>query len=94
MLDGLRGRDRDEQGARVGVADVLAGRDDDSPRKEARVLASFEHGREVVDGSVRVTAAHGLDERGREVVVAIPGAVVAERPLSGRVADVVERRAR
>ena len=52
MLDRLRRRDRDEQRLRVGVADVLGGEHDHAPGDEARVLAAFEHHREVVDGRV------------------------------------------
>ena len=43
VLDGVRGRDRDLERARVGVADVLAGEDHHPPRDEARVLAALEH---------------------------------------------------
>ena len=54
MLERLRGGDGDEQGPRVGVADVLRGEDHHAPGDEARVLAALEHRREVVDGRVRV----------------------------------------
>ena len=89
MLDGLRGGDRDEQRARVGVADVLGGEHDHAPGDEAGILAALEHRREVVDGRVGVGAAHRLDERRDEVVVRVAALVVDERPLAGGVLDVL-----
>ena len=94
VLERLRRRDRDDERVRIGVADVLGGEDDHAPRDEARILARFEHRGEVVDGGVRVAAAHRLDERRREVVVLVALAVVEERALPRCVEDVLfgERR--
>ena len=87
MLERLRGGDGDDERLRIGVADVLARRDHDPAREEARILAALEHRGEVVDGGVRVAAAHRLDERRGEVVVAVARPVVAERPLARDVVD-------
>ena len=88
VLHRLRGRDGDEQCARIGVADVLGREHDHAPRDEARVLSALEHRREVVDGGVGIAAAHRLDERGGEVVVRVRALVVESRPLARGVLDV------
>ena len=88
MLERVRGRDGDEQRARVGVADVLGGEDHHSPGEEARILAGFEHRGQVVERGVGVRSPHRLDERRREVVVGVAALVVDERPLARRVLDV------
>ena len=89
MLERLRRRDRDDERVRVGVAHVLGGEDDHASRDEARILARLEHRGEVVDGRVRISAAHRLDERRGEVVVLVALAVVEQRPLARRVEDVL-----
>jgi hypothetical protein len=90
VLDGLSRRDRDEQRARVGVADVLARGDHDAAREEPRILAALEHRGEVVHRGVGVAPAHRLDERGREIVVAVARAVVPKGTLPCGVADVLD----
>ena len=94
VLERVRRGDGDEERAWVGVADVLGGEDGHPAGDEARILAAFEHRGEVVDGRVRVGAAHRLDEGGDEVVVLVGALVVAQRPLAGGVVDValLERR--
>ncbi len=88
VLERLRCRNGYEQGARIGVPDVLRGEDHHSARDEAGILAAFEHRGEVVDSSVGIAATHRLDERGDDVVVLVAVAVVSQRPLSGGVGDV------
>src|SRR5205823_2047885 len=89
VLNGLRSGDGNQQRPRVGVAYVLRGEHDHPPRDEPRVLPALQHRREVVDGRVRVGAAHRLDEGRDEVVVRIAGLVVDERPLASGVLDVL-----
>jgi len=84
VLDGVRRRDRDQQRARVRVADVLGGEHDHPPRDVAGVLAALEHRREVVHGGIGIRAAHRLDEGADEVVVLAAALVVQERPLRRR----------
>ena len=91
VLHRLRRGHRDDEPHRVGVADVLARGDHDPAGEEARVLASLEHRREVVDGRVGVAPADRLDQRRGEVVVPIARAVVAKGPLSCDVGDVGAR---
>ena len=66
----------------VGVAHVLGGADHDAPRDELRVLAGIDHAREPVERGVGVAPAHGLDERGDDVVVHVAVLVVGE-PMTG-----------
>ena len=78
-----RGHSR-QQGHRVGQADVLAGEDDHPPGDEAGVLPRLQHPGQVVDGRLRVAAAHALDERADDVVVvvaAVPQGAGAQRGL-------------
>ena len=89
MLDGLRRGHGHEQRTRVGVADVLGGEHDHPAGDEARVLAALEHRGQVVDGRVRVGAAHRLDERRDEVVVRVAALVVDERPLARCILDLL-----
>ena len=88
MLDGVRGRDGDDERLRVGVADVLGREDDHPPRDEPRVLAAFEHRGEVVDRRLDVARPRRLDPRRDEVVVLVAALVVGERPLARGVVDV------
>ncbi len=88
VLECLRRSDCDEEGPRIGIADVLGGENHHSSGDEPRVLAAFEHCGQVVDGGVGITPAHRLDEGRDDVVVLIAGPVVAERALAGRVCDV------
>ena len=88
VLERMRRRDGDEQGAGVGVADVLGSEHDHPPNDVARVLAGLDHRREVVDGGVGIRPAQRLDERGDRVVVAIAALVVDERALRRSVFDV------
>ncbi len=81
------GGDRDLQGARVGVADVLGGEDDHAPGHEERILAGLEHAHQPVDGGVGIARAHAFDERGDDVVVLLAALVVAERLLLQRLLD-------
>ena len=76
MLDGLRRCDRNQERARIGVADVLGREHDHAPRDVPRVLAALEHRREVVDARIGIRPAHRLDERRDEVVVRVGGLVV------------------
>ena len=86
------GGDGDLERARVGVADVLGGADDQPPGDELRILAGRDHRGEPVQRRVGVVAAQALDERRHGVVVAVAGAVVGEDPLLGGGLDVRERR--
>ena len=78
QLHGLRRGDRGLQGRGIGHADVLGGRDDEAPRHEPRVLPRLEHPGEVVQRGVDVGAPDGLDEGAGDVVVLVPGTVVAD----------------
>ena len=88
VLDRLRRGDRDEERLRVCEPDVLGGEHDHAARDEARVLAALEHRGQVVDGRVRVGAAHRLDERAHEVVVRVTALVVDERPFARSIVNV------
>ena len=77
VLEGVRGGHRDHQRLRVGLADVLAGQDDQAADDEAGVLAGLEHAGEPVEAGVGIGAADALDERGDHVVVLV--APVAQR---------------
>src|SRR5207247_2643622 len=81
--------DSHAQRARVCVPDVLRGENHHAPGDEAWILARLQHRCQVVDGCVRVAAAQGLDEGGREVVVLIALAVVEKRSLACGVEDVL-----
>jgi len=83
----LRGR-RDDQGLRVGQADVLTGEDDDAASDEHRILAGVDHAHEPIQSGVGIGAAHALDERADRVVMLIAGAVVEEAPTLKCFADV------
>ena len=89
MFDRLCRGDGDDERLRVGQADVLRGEDDHPAGDEPGVLAALEHRGEVVDGAVGVGASHRLDEGRGEVVVRVAALVVDERPLPGRVLDVI-----
>ena len=73
---------REGKTVRVGVADVLGGKDHEPPGHEHGVLPGLEHPRQVVQRRVGVAAAHALYERAYDVVVLL--APVAERPLPHR----------
>ena len=88
VFERVAGGHRDHQRRRVGQADVLAGEDDHPAGDEPGVLAGLEHPRQVVDGGLRVAAAHRLDERADDVVVLVAVAVVAHRgPVQGLLDD-------
>ena len=72
----------------IGHPDVLAGEDDHPPGDEAGVLAGLQHPRQVVDGGLRIAAAHALDERADDVVVVV--ASVAQRAGAERRLDVLD----
>ena len=91
---GSVGRHGDAEGARVRVADVLAGEDEHPARDEERVVARLEHAHHPVDGGVRVGPAHRLDERADDVVVLLAGLVVEERPVALGRGDRFERHAK
>jgi hypothetical protein len=57
VLERLCGRDGDEKGSGVGVADVLGRENDHAPGDEARVLARLEHDGQVVERRVGIGAA-------------------------------------
>ena len=86
--DRVHRRDGGLQGGRVAHPDVLAGGDDDAAGDEAGVLPRLEHPGQVVQGGVDVAAAHRLDERARDVVVLVAGAVVADGRLRDGLLDV------
>lgn len=65
----------------VCIAHVLRGTDHDAAGDELDVFAGGEHAGQVVDGGVRVGAAHGLDEGAHGVVVVVTVLVVAHRAL-------------
>ena len=73
----LRGEGDGERG-RFGEADVFAGHAHHAAREVERVFAGFEHAREPVEGRVGIGVAHGLVQRGDEVVVLFAGFVVAQ----------------
>ena len=91
MLDGVGGRDRHLERARIGVADVLAREDDHPARDEARVLAALEHPRQVEERGVRIGAARRLDPRRDQVVVLIALLVVEDGAALERVLGDRER---
>ena len=65
----------------VCIAHVLRGADHDAAGDELDVLARGEHAGQVVNGGVRVGAAHGLDEGAHGVVVVIAVLVVTHGAL-------------
>lgn len=65
----------------VCIAHVLRGADHDAAGDELDVFAGGEHAGQVVDGGVRVGAAHGLDEGAHGVVVVIAVLIVAHGAL-------------
>ena len=71
VLDGLGGGDGHQQRLRVGLADVLAGQDDQAAGDEPGVLAGLEHAGQPVEAGVGVGAPDALDERGDDVVVVV-----------------------
>ena len=77
VLERVGGRHRDHERLRVGLADVLAGQDDQAADDEAGVLPGLEHAGEPVEAGVGVGAADALDEGGDHVVVLV--APVAQR---------------
>ena len=80
-MDGVLCGDRDRQGLRIGVADVLGREAHEPPRDVERVLAGLDHPREPIDGRVGIAVAHRLVQRGNQVVVLFAGLVVEERPV-------------
>ena len=66
----LRGH-RDEEAARVGQPDVLAGRDDQAPGDETDVLAGMEHLGQPVKRGIGIAAADAFDESAYRVIVGI-----------------------
>ena len=91
VLDRVGSRGRDQQRLRIGIADVLGGQHDHPADDEPRVLSSLEHHREVIQRSVGVRAARGLDPGLDRVVVAIGFPVVEQCPPLQRVLGVLER---
>ena len=84
VLDGPGGRVGNEEGLRIGEADVLTREDDEPARDEPRILTRFEHPREPVQARVGIGAANRLDESGDDVVmlvVAVAHAAQRERGL-------------
>ena len=89
--------DRDRQRLRIRVADVLRRESHQPARDVERILAGFEHARQPVDGGVGIAVAHGLVQRGDQVVVLFAGLVVEQRAVLREVGDqggVSMRRAR
>ena len=74
---GVGGGHRHDERLRVGLADVLAGQDDQAADDEAGVLAGLEHAGQPVEAGVGVGAPDALDEGGDHVVVLV--APVAQR---------------
>ena len=67
-----------EQGLRVGVADVLGRADHDAARDELGVLAGIDHAGEPVERGIGIAPAHRFDERRDDVVVHVAVLVVGE----------------
>ncbi len=80
-LGGKGCRHRNLYGLGIRIAHVLTGADHDPPCDEHRVLSRPDHAGKVVDGGIRIGAAHALDKGGDRVVVAVPGLVVVGDPL-------------
>ena len=77
VLDGVGGGRRHHQAHRVGLADVLAGQDDQAAGDEAGVLTGLEHAGQVVQGGLGVGPPDALDE-GRDHVVVLVAAVAVQ----------------
>ena len=65
---GLVGVQGEVERVRVGIADVFAGDAQHPPRDNQRVGAAVHHAREPVHGAVRIGAAQGFVEGGKEFV--------------------------
>ena len=88
-IDRIFDCERDLQCARIGVADILGGKDDHPARDEERILPGLDHPRHPVKCRIGIAAAHALDERGDDVVMLLAGTIVEQRFVLRRLADVV-----
>eukprot|EP00047_Mylnosiga_fluctuans_P011544 m.21890 g.21890 ORF g.21890 m.21890 type:complete len:367 (-) comp3681_c0_seq2:3210-4310(-) len=84
LQDRLCGGDGLRQGVRVGHADVLRGKANESTRNISWVLAALEHPAQPVQGSIRVVAAHALVQCADRVVVLVARLIVDEVSLLKR----------
>ncbi|CAH0327009.1 hypothetical protein SRABI128_05703 [Microbacterium sp. Bi128] len=78
QLYGLGRRDGGLQRSRVSHADVLSRRDHDPAGHEPGVLTRLQHPGKVVQRGVDVGTSDRLDERAGDVVMLVPGPVVAD----------------
>ena len=65
----------------IGVADILRCGDEHAPRDELGVLSPVDHAGEPIERRIRIAAAHGLDERGDDVVVHVLVLVVRQAAM-------------
>jgi len=77
-LERGKGAGGDDEGHRVGVADVFAGEDHHAAQDEQRVFAGVDHAKAPVQGCVGIAAAHRLDKGADDVVVLLAVLVVEE----------------
>ena len=72
----LISRHGDLERARIGKPHVLARKADHPPRHIERIFARFEHARQPIDGGVGIGIAHGLMQRGDDVIVFLARLVI------------------
>jgi hypothetical protein len=70
------GGDGDRERLWIGVADIFRGEPHQSSRDVERIFASLEHARQPVDRGIGIAVAHGLVQRGNQVVVLLSSLVV------------------
>ena len=75
-----------EKSLRIGVANIFGGMNHHAARDVLRILPTVDHAGKPIERRVGIAAAHGLDERGNDVVVHVLVLVVGERPMRGRLA--------
>ena len=78
-VERVAGGNGDDQGLRVGVADVLRGKAHQASGHVHRILAGLDHARQPVDAGVWVAVAHRLVQRRHQVEVLLAVLVVAQR---------------
>ena len=83
----LHGRDGQRQRVRIGIADVLAGKDHQPAAEKPHILAPFEHPRQPIEAGVGIAAADTLDQRTGGVVVVVACRIVADRLALDGVGD-------
>ena len=89
IREGLGRRSRHRKRPTVSHADVLGCKNHQPPGDELRILATLEHEKQPVQGSVWIRTAHALDKSGDHVVVTVSRLVVSNYPLTQRFGDVI-----